>query len=213
MNSYKNYATNSHNIYATLRLRNPNILAASATHTKTGLGGPAELIQPEGYPDGVRMRLLGVDEDFLGTYGIHLVEGRNFDTGRASDRTAAFILNETAVRQLGWDKPIGMQVTWGSRKGQVIGVVRDFHNRSLHEEIGPVVLAIRQDVFNTLVLRLANGDLIATINDLERIWHKKPSENLSCGRPRPLDSRFRGNDGIWSLARLNATQGGFSDSF
>ena len=153
-------------------LRNPNILAASAIHTKTGLGGPAELIQPEGYPDGVRMRLLGVDEDFLGTYGIHLVEGRNFDTGRASDRTAAFILNETAVRQLGWDKPIGMQVTWGSRKGQVIGVVRDFHNRSLHEEIGPVVLAIRQDVFNTLALRLANGDLIATINDLERIWHK-----------------------------------------
>ena len=153
-------------------LRNSNILAASATHTKTGLGGPAELIRPEGYPDGVRMRLLGVDEDFLGTYGIDLVEGRNFDTGRASDRTTAFILNETAVRQLGWDKPIGKQIIWGSRKGQVIGVVRDFHNRSLHEEIGPVALAIRQDVFNTLALRLANRDLIATINDLERIWHE-----------------------------------------
>lgn len=153
-------------------LKNPNILAASATHTRTGLGGTPELIRTERHLDGIRMRLLGVDESFLGTYGVHLVEGRDFDSDRVSDKTEAFILNETAVRHLGWDEPIGKPISWHNRKGQVIGVVRDFHNRSLQEEIGPVILGIRQDVFNTLALRLSEEELPETIHDLERIWHE-----------------------------------------
>ena len=78
---------------------------------------------------------LGVDEDFLDTYGIELAAGRNFSIDRVSDSTTV-ILNETAVVAFGFTKEnvLGslIRIPEQDYEVRVIGVVRDFHFRSLH---------------------------------------------------------------------------------
>ena len=83
------------------------------------------MVRPEGHDGSAfRMPVLGVDEDFLDTYGITLLAGRHFSGDIASDLREAFILNETAVRRFGWTDPIGKGLAWNNRKGTVIGVIK-----------------------------------------------------------------------------------------
>ncbi|MBT5831119.1 MAG: FtsX-like permease family protein, partial [Candidatus Latescibacteria bacterium] len=89
-------------------LQHPNILKASASHSSMGYGGQLDRVFPEGKANEEwKMRVLGVDESFLDTYGIELIAGRNFSLNIATDSTQAFLLNETAVKRLGWKEPLG----------------------------------------------------------------------------------------------------------
>ena len=79
---------------------------------------------------------------YLETYGMELIAGRKF-SGEKMD-SASFIINESAVNDFGLGTPqeaLGRELLWSqSLKGKVVGVVKDFHLRSLHEEIGPVTM-------------------------------------------------------------------------
>ena len=83
-----------------------------------------------------------VDGNWLDTYSIELIEGRNFRGVEASD-TLKLLVNEKAVQSMGLDDPIGKMV-WVSEdtisKMQIVGVIKDFHFESLHEELGPVAI-------------------------------------------------------------------------
>ena len=69
------------------------------------------MVYPEGSDsDGWEMNILAVDENFLDFFDIEIKEGRNFSSDIGRDTTSAYILNETAVKQLGWEKPIGKTV-------------------------------------------------------------------------------------------------------
>lgn len=157
-------------------LAHPKVLSASAAHSTIGWGGLLELMRTEKEPEGRRVRFMAVDEDYVHTHGIELIAGRDLDGGRERDKLDAFILNETAVRQLGWtpETAIGRRVGWidKNRDGTVVGVVADFHNRTLEEPIGPVVLAMWQSKWNVLTLRIAPGDVEGTIADLEALWNR-----------------------------------------
>ena len=87
------------------------------------------------------MHFICIDQDFLNTFKIHLIAGRNFSGNLAAD-TSSVILNEAAVRTLGWTDPIGREMIAPASgyRARVIGVVRDFNFRSLHEPVGPLVL-------------------------------------------------------------------------
>ena len=82
-----------------------------------------------------------VDEDFLSTYEIALLQGRNFSRSLTTD-SSAVILNETAAKTLFSDSPIGQVLRAENFTGHVVGVVRDFHFHSLHTKIAPLVLAL-----------------------------------------------------------------------
>jgi len=134
-----------------------------------------ESVLPEGALKGEwQMRVVGVDEDFLDTYGVELVAGRNLSKSIPTDSMQAYLLNETAVRRLGWNDPVGKQFSWkegdAARKGHVIGVVKDFHNRSLREPIDPVVICKWQRVFNTLSLRIRGENTAETMDYVEAKW-------------------------------------------
>ena len=154
-------------------LKHPNIHRATASHITLGYGAERELVLPEGI-DGeeARMRRLVVDEDFLDTFEIDVIAGRNLNKDIASDSTNAFILNETAVKQLGWKDPVGKQFTWplNNRRGTVIGVVRDFHLRSLHEEIEPIFICKWQDKWNWLSVKIAPENISSTMDFMESKW-------------------------------------------
>ena len=129
------------------------------------------------YPDDQSEKLVktiryDVDEYYLGTLGMELAKGRNFSAAFGADSTGA-ILNEAAVRALGWDKPVGRTISkidnGVKQSWHVIGVVKDFHFRSLHELITPVVMVMGQDNGTTIV-KVKTADVAGVLESTKKLW-------------------------------------------
>src|SRR5690606_1440611 len=123
----------------------------------------------------VRIADIEVGHNFLPTYGIPIVAGRDFDFLQATDSTEAFILNEAAVRAVGWADPeaaIGKQFNYGNRRGFVTGVMRDFHFESLHQPIVPIVFMIPEDRSNLVSIRIDADRREETMAYLREEWQQ-----------------------------------------
>ncbi len=85
-----------------------------------------------------------VDYNFIEFFDCHLSAGRTFSPELTTDVEEAWLLNETAVKMIGWDDPIGKKFgfNWRNPNGKVIGVFKDFHNTSLHIEVEPMALCL-----------------------------------------------------------------------
>ncbi|MCY3713426.1 MAG: ABC transporter permease [Gemmatimonadetes bacterium] len=164
----------------------PGVLGVA---TASGVPGmrviPIMAVRPDGMApeDHLMMATLQVDESFLDVLEIDLAAGRNFSTDWGTDSTTGFLLNESAVRYLGWGTPaeaIGKPFAWlpfGGKKGNVIGVVEDFHLRTIHEEIEPIV--ILTSTYHIFVLiRLEPGRIPETISRIGEAWR-----NVDAGFP------------------------------
>jgi putative ABC transport system permease protein len=126
------------------------------------------------------MSMLWVDQDFVRTLNIEMVAGRDFSKDFAKDASDAFIINEEAVKRLGWKTPadaIGKSFELvGSKKGIIIGVVKDFHLTSLHLKIEPVVLHI-WPWLNYILVRIDVNQLPGVISDIKKIYEKFDPKN------------------------------------
>jgi putative ABC transport system permease protein len=90
-----------------------------------------------------------IDEDLLETYGMTVVKGRAFSREYGSDKGNVVILNEAAVREIGWEEPVGKNILyWGDYKldnigpTEVVGVVKDYNFLSLHNPVTPMMLRL-----------------------------------------------------------------------
>ena len=120
-----------------------------------------------------RLADVHVDHDFLTSFQIDLVAGRNFDINRASDSTEAYILNETAVRTMGWDSPeeaVGQELRYGGQPGYIIGVAQDIHFESLHQTISPVLFQITDGRARSLIVRIDPAASDEVISSLKEQW-------------------------------------------
>lgn len=128
-----------------------------------------------------------VDEDFIPTYKMNMVAGRNFSDDFPLDSANALILNESAAKLFGYPNPqdvIGKSFEQWGREGKVVGVVEDFNYVSLHEDVEP--LSIRfgtQYNVSVISLKLNSEDYSKTLADLESIWQSTIPH-------RPFDTRF-----------------------
>ncbi|MGA0559807.1 ABC transporter permease [Larkinella sp. VNQ87] len=143
-------------------------------------------------PTKVVLKALTIDHDFISTYDIKLAAGRNFSRDYATDDTAAFIINETAARMLGWQKPeqaVGKAFGYGQRRGQIVGVTKDFHFESLRQSIPPIAMFINPNFNNWLSVHLAGGaGLQNGLAHLESVWKRRfPDRPFSY---EFLDQRF-----------------------
>ncbi|MFD2596374.1 FtsX-like permease family protein [Sphingobacterium griseoflavum] len=111
-----------------------------------------------------------VDKDYISTFGLHLMAGRNFNMDIASDSTAA-IVNQRMVRELGIKDPIGARITNGNSY-TIIGVVEDFIFGSLREEgLDPLCMVIGGS--NSLIsVKIKAADATQTLRDISNIWTK-----------------------------------------
>ncbi|MGB7296786.1 MAG: ABC transporter permease [Candidatus Aminicenantales bacterium] len=132
--------------------RDASILSVAATNTSPGVSSMSNMMVFPGQTDlasGITMQALSVDYGFIKALGLELVAGRNFSRGMGSDGDDALILNESAVRVLGYDEPIGarLKIPRGEalREMSVIGVVKDFHVQPLHHKINPMVITLRPE--------------------------------------------------------------------
>jgi putative ABC transport system permease protein len=119
------------------------VTGVALTSNLFGLPFSNERLTPVGTPDKntlPMLRFLRVDEDFIRTAGLTIVQGRNFDAG--SGQQTAYIISESTAAVLGLDNPLGIECLSDIHGGHspIIGVIKDFHFASLHSAIEPLVL-------------------------------------------------------------------------
>lgn len=122
-----------------------------------------------------------VDYDYLGQMGMKVVAGRGFSRDFVTDSTEAMVLNETAVRLMGYSAPedaIGAKFDQWGRQGKVIGVVQDFHFQSLQQDVKPLTVRIEPDNTGLIVVKVNPGDIPQTVTSIEKAW-----QNILADRP------------------------------
>ena len=111
-----------------------------------------------------------VGYDFVKTLKLELKEGRDFSKDFGTD-SAAFILNEAAVKQIGFKNPLGETVIWGNHPGRVIGVLKDFHFSSMHESIEPLIIHLDENWgWGTILVRTQAGKTRQTVEGLKKTY-------------------------------------------
>jgi putative ABC transport system permease protein len=121
-----------------------------------------------------------VDEDYLPTLQIKLLEGRNFAADRPADKDGSFLVNETLVKELGWTDPIGKRVQFRTDseghtgEATVIGVVKDFNIYSLQHKIAPLILQVPpvDNEKDNLYVRGRKDNIPGALKFIEGVYRK-----------------------------------------
>jgi len=152
--------------------KNPKVISTSLTNF-TFKGIPNITVLPEGFAQTelTGCAVISVDENFMKTMKIELVEGRDFSKDHPTDVNEAFIVNEAAVKEFRWKTPkeaIGKKVEWAfDKKGKIIGVVKDFNFASMKENVKPLLIHIFKHWHGTVIARLKTDNLSSTMKDIE----------------------------------------------
>jgi len=159
-------------------LLNPNIVAVTASSGVPGIWGyrfSNSLWHWEGQdPDEeILMRVAHMDDDFIETFGLELVQGRIFSKNPSTEPARMEVMvNETAVKIMGMTSPIGKQLSIGDRNLKIVGVVKDYHLQSLHERIDPLILLYRPEMSRVMFARVGSQNMAATVDAIEQIYQK-----------------------------------------
>ena len=169
------YLNDQYNAVKQRFLQHPNIVAAGTSLDLPGHSWPSRRFASDiERPDReVEVRVFRANENFLACYNIPILAGRNFSQTYAEQVTEdvmQVLINETAVKRLGWSNPLGHTLMIGERFAQVIGVMGDFHVRSLREPLGPVVLSAAGAGLKYLHLKIKPDRIRETMAFVEETW-------------------------------------------
>ncbi len=152
------------------------------TFTNSLPGNPGWLGQvsfPEGKSgdDAISVEYMAVDDHYMQTLGLELIAGERFSKDHAALLKDGLVLNETAVSDFGWASPeeaIGKKITSpsGYPEGEVIGVVKDYHQFGLQQNIGPMVMDFNPNASYMYAIRYKAADTQQLIETLGTLWKK-----------------------------------------
>ncbi len=125
-------------------------------------------------PSSITLKMISADYEFFNTYGIRFSAGRDFSRNIKTDDSLAYVVNEAAVKALGWksnEEVVGKEFQYGGVTGKLIGVVNDFHFESLHQRIVPMIfLPVKQSYYNYLTVKIAGNNFQEGLEHLQKIW-------------------------------------------
>ena len=162
-------------------LRNPNVINVGGS-----VGLPGAFISRNGVnlPETMKkdwtVSMIQTDHSFVKTLGMEIIDGRDFSKTFPADEKESFIINETAAKMFGWDKPVGKRVNWYSvdrsrypdgKNGTVVGLVKDFHFRSLHEPIEPLILTLNP-FYSHILVKIEPVNIPEMVKFIERTIEK-----------------------------------------
>ena len=159
--------------------KNPNVISVA------GSGGyPAQAlhvanfkIKDSGSDETTSLFNTSIDDDFIETFKIEIVQGRSYSSKMSTD-TGTIIISESAVEGFGLSNPIG-KILDSFRDRTIIGVFKDFHFRSLHNDIGPLVLFLnRGRPSRYFSIRVRPNDISGTLTHIKKVW-----DQLAMGKP------------------------------
>jgi len=124
---------------------------------------------------GMMVNALSCDYDYIGMFDLVMADGRSFSEDIVSDANGGLIMNEAAIKQLNIEDPIGKELSYPlvpntEENSKIIGVLKDFHYQSLHEEISPVVLFLDNEYSSTLVVKYKQENLPEILNAITDKW-------------------------------------------
>ncbi|MEX2233805.1 MAG: ABC transporter permease [Cyclobacteriaceae bacterium] len=114
---------------------------------------------------------LGINYDMLELLGIEMAAGRRFSRDFPSD-TAAIILNETAIKMMGLKDPVGEKFGLWGNKYEIIGVTKDFHFKSFHEDLTPFFFRLIRHEFSKVMVKIQAGKEKETIANIQEFYKK-----------------------------------------
>ena len=150
----------------------PDVVSVSASSEVPSNGFTSNGYIPEGYTTAMMINVVDVDEDFLKTFGLNLLQGRNFLTESPADDNA-YLINKTLAEDLGWNSPLAKKIVRNGEH-QIIGIVDDFHFSTLHDKIGPLIITNKpeRNRFNLLSIKINSTDIPETIAAIINIWDR-----------------------------------------
>lgn len=165
------------NAFDDLLLRDPDVGEVTLTSSMPGFNAPLFPVKTDKIrlEDNVFLATISVDYDFAETFKLKMLAGRDFDKSYGTDHLNACILNEMAVKTLGWATPqeaIGQNVARAGREGKVIGVVNNFNTAGLQTALNPVMLDVSPGAFTAFAIRLKTKDNQRVIADIEKAWQQ-----------------------------------------
>lgn len=114
---------------------------------------------------------LSTDAAFKNMFNLQMAQGRWFDGSSADEPN--YIINETAVKEFQLHTPwIGQRFTWGGDTGRIVGIVKDFHYKSMHEKIGPMVITNRENGNGHFFIKTYPANIKGAIGAAEKVWAK-----------------------------------------
>lgn len=161
--------------------QHPEITAVARSHRmighRDGFSRISYCFEGGSSEDEFGLNYLSVDYDFFSVYDIEFVEGkpfsREYDTDASGGR--AYVINRAVMKEMGWNKAVGRKV-WQkdepNTNGSIIGVVKDFHYMSLHNEIKPFIFIIRPGEWRFISVRIKSGNISNTMDILKSVWEK-----------------------------------------
>ena len=120
---------------------------------------------------GVPAQKWRVDYDYIETLGIQLEKGRNFSKEHAYDSINSIVINSKMASELGLKDPIGKKLDNNSQVFTIIGVIEDFHFKSLKEDISSLSLVIGKDV-GAVSIKLEKGNPADALASVEQVWNR-----------------------------------------
>jgi putative ABC transport system permease protein len=148
-------------------MRHPSVISVAASSGTPLMGGVITDLNES------RFQIKMIDHDYISLLGMEIVKGRNFYRNHKAE-SDSLIINETAARMLEWEEPIGKEFRGGygrgSKPGWIIGLVKDFHNNSLHKPIEPLVFQLYPAMFSNFLIKLHMDNFKETRKFLEMIW-------------------------------------------
>jgi len=155
----------------------PNVKSVTMSSSVPGGGNPgaySQIQNVKGEMQIANLDLYFVDWDYIKQFGIKMAAGRAFSRDFQTDTTQAMILNESAAKQFGYRKPqdaVGRDFDQWGRKGKIVGIMKDFHFKSLQEEIKPLSMRIEPKGCNLVSVKISANNLSASISTIEKKWN------------------------------------------
>ncbi len=155
----------------------PNVKSVSMSSSVPGggnMGAYSKIQNAKGDMQIANLDLYFVDFDYLKQYDMKMAAGRMFSRDYMTDTTTAMVLNESAAKLFGYRTPqeaVGRDFNQWGRQGKIIGVVKDFHFRSLQTEIKPLSMRIEPNGCSLISVKVSPNNLPATISAIEHKWN------------------------------------------
>ena len=155
----------------------PDVKAVTMSSSVPGggnMGAYSQIQNVKGEMQIANLDLYFVDFEYLTQYNVKMAAGRTFSRSFMTDTTQAMILNEAAVKMFGYHAAkdaIGRDFNQWGRKGKIIGVMKDFHFKSLQEEIKPLSMRIEPNGCQLVSIKVSANNLTATIASIEKKWN------------------------------------------
>ncbi len=169
-NKEQMFNTFKQQLVANTSIENATITSGSVINIMMAMSG---VVDWEGKAPGLdpMVSVMSVDEDFRKIFQLQLTEGRWFQPDNIQDKHN-YILNETAIATFGLQPPyIGKRLIFANDTGHIIGIIEDFHYRSLHEKVGSIIL-INNQLQGTMFIKTAAAKTPQALQATETIWKK-----------------------------------------